>query len=101
MKSLRGKWHRAAVTVLAASRHDAELTQEQLADRIGWHRSKIAKIEAGERGVDVDELILIAGGLKVEPAILFSRVLMWGGGISSFLCSNAVVTTSAPSGHGE
>lgn len=78
-KSLRSKWHRAVVTVIAASRREANLTQEQLADRIGWHRSKIAKIEAGERRLDVAEFITIAGALKIEPATLFFHVLSWGG----------------------
>ena len=63
-KSLRSHWHRAVVTVVAASRREANLTQEQLADRIGWHRSKIAKIESGERRLDVAEFIIIAGGAK-------------------------------------
>jgi transcriptional regulator with XRE-family HTH domain len=77
MKSLRSRWHRAVVTVVAASRREANLTQEQLANRIGWHRSKIAKIESGERRLDVAEFITIAGALKMEPATLLSRVLSW------------------------
>jgi transcriptional regulator with XRE-family HTH domain len=77
LKSLRSKWHRAVVTVVAASRRDAGLTQEQLADRIGWHRSRIAKIESGERRLDVAEFITIADALKMEPATLLSRVLSW------------------------
>jgi len=60
-----------------ASRREANLTQEQLADGIGWHRSKIAKVEAGERRLDVAEFITIAGALKVDPTILLSRVLSW------------------------
>lgn len=76
-KSLRSKWHRAVVTVITASRREANLTQEQLAARLGWHRSTIAKIEAGERRLDVAEFITIATALKIEPAALFSRVLSW------------------------
>ena len=57
MKSLRSKWHCAVVTVDAASRREAKLTQEQLAERNGWHRSKIARIESGERRLDVAEFI--------------------------------------------
>jgi len=65
------------VTVITASRREANLTQEQLAARLGWHRSTIAKIEAGERRLDVAEFITIATALKIEPAALFSRVLSW------------------------
>jgi transcriptional regulator with XRE-family HTH domain len=76
-KSLRSKWHQAVVTVIAASRREASMTQEDLANRLGWHRSRIAKIESGERRIDVAEFITIAGALKVEPEQLFARVLRW------------------------
>ena len=76
-KSLRSKWHRAVVTVIAASRREANLTQEQLASRIDSYRSMIAKIESGERRLDVPEFITIADALKIEPATLLSRVLRW------------------------
>jgi transcriptional regulator with XRE-family HTH domain len=76
-KSLRSKWHQAVVTVIAASRREANLTQEDLAKRLGWHRSRIAKIESGERRVDVPEFITIAGALKVEPEQLLAQVLRW------------------------
>jgi transcriptional regulator with XRE-family HTH domain len=77
LKSLRSKWHRATITVVAASRREANLTQEQLADRIGWHRSKIARIESGERRLDVAEFITIASALRIEPVTLLARVLCW------------------------
>ena len=77
MKSLRSKWHCAVVTVVAASRREANLTQEQLAERNGWHRSKIARIESGERRLDVAEFITITGALKMGPATLSFRVLSW------------------------
>jgi len=77
MKSLRSKWHRAVVTVLIASRHEAKLTQKELADRIGWHISKIAKIESYERRVDVPEFIQIAHGLQIDPVELMTRALNW------------------------
>jgi transcriptional regulator with XRE-family HTH domain len=76
-KSLRSKWHRAVVTVVAASRREANLTQEGLAAAIGWHRSKIAKIESGERRIDVPEFIKIAEALSIEPTWLLARVLRW------------------------
>ena len=75
--SLRSKWHRAVVTVVAASRREANLTQEGLAADIGWHRSKISKIESGERRIDVPEFILIAQALSIVPTDLLARVLRW------------------------
>ena len=76
-KSLRSKWHRAVVTVLAASRRDANMTQEDLALRLGWHRTRIAKIESGERRIDVPEFINIANALNIAPETLLARVLRW------------------------
>ncbi len=76
-KSLRSKWHRAVVTVLAASRRDANMTQEDLALRLGWHRTRIGKIESGERRIDVPEFINIANALNIAPETLLARVLRW------------------------
>jgi DNA-binding XRE family transcriptional regulator len=77
LKSLRGKWHRAVITVVVASRRESNLTQEQLAAGIGWHRSKIAKIESGERRLDVPEFITISNALNIEPTALLARALRW------------------------
>jgi transcriptional regulator with XRE-family HTH domain len=76
-KSLRSAWHRAVITVIAASRRQAGMRQEDLAAALGWHRSKIAKIESGERRLDVAEFILIAGELQIDPATLICRVMQW------------------------
>jgi transcriptional regulator with XRE-family HTH domain len=76
-KSLRSKWHIAVVTVIAASRRQCGLTQEQLAAALQWHRSRVARIESGERRVDVPEFIAIADGLKIDPVLLLARVLRW------------------------
>lgn len=75
MKSLHSPGHRAVVTVIAASRREAGLTQDQFALHLGWHRSRIARIESGERRVDVPEFIRIAEALQIEPAALLARVL--------------------------
>jgi len=80
-KSLRSPGHRAVVTVIAASRREAQFTQEQLADALGWHRSRIAKIESGERRVDVPEFIVIATALNLDPKQLLARVLTWASSI--------------------
>jgi transcriptional regulator with XRE-family HTH domain len=53
------------------------MTQDQLAQVLGWHRSRLARIECGERRVYVPEFIDIAIALKVDPTELFARVLLW------------------------
>ena len=63
--------------VLVASRREAELTQAQLAERLGKPPSFIAKIEIGERRLDVVEFAAIAKALKLEPRKMFDRFLSW------------------------
>lgn len=80
-------WHAAVATVLAASRREAGLSQEDLALRLGWHRTRIARVESGVRRVDVPEFIAISNALNIPPPQLLARVLNWlvssaaGGGV--------------------
>jgi len=77
VKSLRSKHHRSLVAVLAGTRRERKLTQDDMAKALGWHRSRVAKIESGERRVDVPEFIFIAHALDIDPKDLLSRVLNW------------------------
>jgi transcriptional regulator with XRE-family HTH domain len=63
--------------VLVATRREAGLTQAQLAERLGKPPSFIAKIEIGERRLDVVEFIAIAKALKLDPRKMFDRLLNW------------------------
>jgi transcriptional regulator with XRE-family HTH domain len=67
----------AVCAVIVASRHEANLTQEQLADATGWHRTRLAKIEACERRVEFHEIFAIARGLGVNPVLLMIRIQLW------------------------
>lgn len=66
--------YRTIREVLIASRHAAGLTQRALAARIGKCSSHVAKVEAGQRRVDVLELYQIAVALELEPAVLFEAM---------------------------
>lgn len=60
---------------LSAWRDRTRVTAQQLADRIAelggkLSRQAISKIENGDRGVSLDELLLIARALRVPPALL-------------------------------
>jgi len=57
------------------ARKGAELSQEELARRLRRSQSFIAKIEVGERRLDVLEFIEIARALNRDPSELLSRVL--------------------------
>ena len=55
---------------LKLHRVKAGLTQEQLADRAGMHRTFIGLVERGESGLSVERLVDLAAALSVEPADL-------------------------------
>jgi transcriptional regulator with XRE-family HTH domain len=61
--------------VLAEARSEAGLTQRDLAARLKRPHSYVAKIESGERRVDVLEFIEMARAMRVDPVKLFERVL--------------------------
>jgi len=46
------------------------LSQEELADRAGLHRTYISSVERGERNVSLETIFLLAQALGVEPADL-------------------------------
>lgn len=72
MKTLRSPAHAALRAVLKQARRDGALTQDELADRLGWIQSRVAKIETGERRVDPVELVAWAKGCGIRPKALFA-----------------------------
>lgn len=75
LKYLRSVSHRRLCTVLVTERETAGLTQRDLAGRLKRPPSYVAKIEIGERRIDVLEFIELAKALKVDPKVLFAKVL--------------------------
>ena len=73
----RKHWDRAVVAIWSATRRDLDLTQQQVADKMGWSRATLAGLEAGRRKVEVSDLILFAHAVRVEPETLFRRILRW------------------------
>lgn len=60
---------------LVSARHDAGITQVELAKRLGRPQPFVSYFERGERRLDVIEFVAIARALQVDPARLFVRVL--------------------------
>ncbi|QUO23021.1 helix-turn-helix transcriptional regulator [Clostridiaceae bacterium Marseille-Q4143] len=50
-----------------------QLSQEELADICGLHRTYISDIERGNRNVSIDNIEKIAKGLDVDPSILLEE----------------------------
>lgn len=57
MKTLRSPQHTALIAELKRVRIDAGLTQAALATKLGVAQSYVAKVEGGERRLDVVEFI--------------------------------------------
>lgn len=54
-------------------RKDRGLSQEELADRCGLHRTYIGSVERGERNVTLGSLEVIASSLGVSVPYLLSK----------------------------
>jgi transcriptional regulator with XRE-family HTH domain len=62
--------------ILRQAREDAGLSQRELARKLGVHASWVAKVELGERRLDVVEFIQMARALGKDPKRLFAIVAM-------------------------
>jgi transcriptional regulator with XRE-family HTH domain len=51
-------------------RHEAGISQEELADRAHLHRTYISSVERGERNVSIENIFAISEALNVLPADL-------------------------------
>lgn len=64
-------------TVLSSNmrkyRTEKELSQEDLAELCGLHRTYISDIERGERNISIDNIEKIAAALEVSVAKLLSE----------------------------
>jgi hypothetical protein len=60
---------------LAAARRRANVTQDELAARLGKPQSFVSEYERGQRRVDVVELLVISRALGVDPVDLFREIL--------------------------
>jgi transcriptional regulator with XRE-family HTH domain len=68
LKSLRSPEHVRLIELLIAAREKADMTQQQLADKLGKHQSFVAKYEGGERRIDVIEFLHIARALGFDAS---------------------------------
>jgi transcriptional regulator with XRE-family HTH domain len=55
-------------------RHQMNLSQENLADRCGLHRTYIGSVERGERNVTLSTLEVLASALKTTAPKLLSKM---------------------------
>ena len=74
-KSLHTPEYTALLRTLIDARKRSGMTQQDVADRLGKPQSYIAKVEGGERRLDVVEFVMLARALERNPTELFEDVL--------------------------
>ena len=66
--------HQVVGAALEADRRRANMTQVELARRLGKPQSVVSAIEAGKRRVDLVEFLLIARTLGADPLGIFAEI---------------------------
>jgi transcriptional regulator with XRE-family HTH domain len=74
-KTLTSKAHAKLVRMLIDKRESASVTQTELARRLGEYQSFVARLESGQRRVDVVELIELARALNFDAADVIEELM--------------------------
>jgi transcriptional regulator with XRE-family HTH domain len=74
LKSLRSPQHRELLDRLIAARHNAGLTQHDLAALLHRNQSFVAKYEGAERRLEVIEFVQICRAIGVAPELLLRKL---------------------------
>ena len=69
----RSQAHVAFGRAVRVSRRDLGLSQEELADRSGMHRTYVGGIERGERNISYANMLRLADALGLPASQLLSR----------------------------
>ncbi|ENZ8428712.1 helix-turn-helix domain-containing protein [Klebsiella aerogenes] len=75
MSSIYSDEYQLVIRTLRSARIDQGITQTQLAESLGKPQSFIAKVENGERRLDVIEFAAIARLLSLDPAEILNAVM--------------------------
>lgn len=73
-KSLRTEAHQVLIQELKRARHAAGLSQQQVADVLGVRQSYVAKVELGERRIDVVEFLQFVNAVGASWPDILKRV---------------------------
>lgn len=74
VKSLHDGAYAHVVAELVQKRRASGLSQQELADRLGWQQSVVAKIETVQRRMDVVEFLRIANAIGFDPVRLIKEI---------------------------
>lgn len=73
-KALGSARHKALVDLLIARRTAAGLTQAEFAAKLGEYQSFVARVESGQRRIDVVEFLELADALGFNPARIITAL---------------------------
>jgi len=73
-KTLGSPRQKLLIELLVQRREAAGLTQAELARRLGEYQSFVARLESGQRRVDVVEFLALADELRFDPAKVLAAV---------------------------
>ncbi len=73
-KTLGSARHKLLVDFIVAKREAAGLTQTQLAEKLGEYQSFVARLESGQRRIDVVEFLELARLLKFDPIVALGKL---------------------------
>lgn len=65
-KTIRSSGHEALREALIAARKAAGMTQADLAKKLKCHQSMVARLESGQRRIDVVEMIVLARAINMD-----------------------------------
>ena len=71
------RWNRAVIAVVTGTRHDADMSQGELARRLHVTRYTIANMESGRRVIEAAEPPIIAKSLGTSMETLMRRTVLW------------------------
>ena len=78
-KTIRSPRHQHLIDLLVETRRAAKLTQVSVAERVGRPQSFVAKVENGERRLDVVEFVELVEAMDGKPEEVFARFLAYPG----------------------
>ncbi|RVH04379.1 helix-turn-helix domain-containing protein [Sinorhizobium meliloti] len=74
-KTLGSGAHAALVALITEKRKAAGLTQDDVAMALGEHQSFVARLESGQRRIDVIEYLTVAQVIGFDPAEALKQLI--------------------------
>ncbi len=73
-KTLGTDRHKILVKLLIEARQNSGLTQTELAELLGEYQSFVARLESGQRRIDVVEFVKLTEVIGIEPTEIIAKI---------------------------